>query len=55
MALIVISVDRYRLPDCKDEEFKEWLAFELGESMQMSLDNPLVDIDIEAEIREISY
>ena len=53
MALIVISVDRDKLPEHTDEEFKEWIEFEVRHMGYIPLSNPLYDIDLEAEVKEI--
>lgn len=54
MALIVISVDRAALPSHTDGQFEEWVKFNVGQKSDMSEDNPLSDIDMEARVREIS-
>jgi len=52
MALVVLSVDRDKLPEHTDEQFEEWVRFEVGDRGGMSADNPLQQ-DLEAEVREI--
>ncbi|HDX8426114.1 hypothetical protein ACEUAI_20910 [Aeromonas veronii] len=54
MALIVISVDRRTLPSHSDEQFEEWVQFNVGHRGNISSDNPLSDIDMTARVREIS-
>ena len=56
MALIVISVDRSSLPSHTDDQFEEWVEFNVGHRGGLSEDNPLADIDMEAiqEIVELS-
>ena len=54
MALIVISVDRASLPSHTDDQFEEWVEFNVGHRGGVSLDNPLAYIDMEARVREIS-
>lgn len=52
MALVVISIDRESLPEHTDEQFEEWVRFEVGDRGGMSADNPLT-LDLEAEVSEI--
>ena len=52
MALVVISIDRESLPDHTDEQFEEWVRFEVGDRGDLSGDNPLQQ-DLEAVVREI--
>jgi len=54
MALVVISVDRAKLPDHTDEQFEEWVMFCVGQRGGVSMENPLWEIDLEAQVREIS-
>lgn len=54
MTLIVISVDRASLPSHTDDQFEEWVEFNVGHRGGLSEDNPLADIDMEARVREIS-
>lgn len=54
MALVVISVDRAKLPDHTDEQFEEWVMFCVGQRGGISMGNPLCDLDLEARVREIS-
>ncbi len=51
MTLIVITVDRDLLPEHTDEQFEEWLRFEIGDRGEMSAENPLTQ-DLEAELKE---
>ena len=53
MALIVISVDREKLPPHTDEEFEEWVRFELGDNGSISTENALWKEGLEARVREI--
>lgn len=53
MALIVISVDREDLPEHTDEQFEEWVRFEVGHTGSLSNDNPMSDRDLDAYVREI--
>ncbi|MFO3797280.1 MAG: hypothetical protein ACK8QZ_08360 [Anaerolineales bacterium] len=53
MTLVVISVNRASLPSHTDEQFEEWVEFSVGHRGCVSQDNPLVDIDMEALVREI--
>jgi hypothetical protein len=53
MALIVISVDRDKLPTHTDAEFEEWLRFEVGDNGSISTKNRLWKEDLEARVREI--
>jgi len=54
MALVVISIDRDRLPANTDEQFEEWVMFQVGQRGSISMDNPLHDLDMEATVREFS-
>lgn len=54
MALIVISVDRASLPSHTDDQFEEWVEFNVSHRGGVSQDNPLADIDMDARVREIS-
>ena len=51
MELVSIGVSRKNLPEHTDEQYREWLMFQIGERGGISLDNPLSDIDLEAELR----
>jgi hypothetical protein len=51
MALIVISVDRDKLPTHTDAEFEEWVRFEVGDNGDISTENPLWKEDLEARVR----
>jgi len=53
MTLIVISVDRKELPEHTDEQFSEWVKFNVGHTGVISNDNPLHDLDMDASVREI--
>lgn len=53
MTLVTISIDRSKLPPHTDEEFWAWVGFELGQIGSISRANPLANIDIKAEVREI--
>ena len=53
MTLVVISVDRQDLPEHTDEQFELWVKYQVGALGGITLDNPLHDIDIEAEVKEI--
>ena len=39
--------------DCTQEEFSEWLYYELGYSGRIAMDNPCVDEQL--EITDINY
>jgi hypothetical protein len=39
--------------DCTQEEFREWLYYELGYSGSIKMDNPLADEQL--EITDINY
>lgn len=52
MALVVISIDRDRLPEHTDEQFEAWVKFQVGALGGISMDNPLHDLDMEASVRE---
>jgi hypothetical protein len=53
MALVVISIDRSRLPPHTDEQFEQWVMFCIGERGSIEVSNPLHDLDLEARVREI--
>ena len=53
MSLVMISIDRSKLPPHTDEEFEAWVKFEVGEIGSISRANPLANIDIEAEVLEL--
>ena len=53
MALVVISVDREALPEHTNEQFEEWIRYEVGETGEIKLNNPLRSYSLDAEVREI--
>ena len=53
MALVVISIDREKLPKHTEEQFHEWVAFCVGEAGGIRMSNPLHDLDMEARVMEI--
>lgn len=53
MTLVVISIDRDKLPKCTDEQFEAWVKYQVSALGGISFDNPLHDMDIEAEVREV--
>ncbi|MEW5056529.1 MAG: hypothetical protein AB1Y25_02805 [Cycloclasticus sp.] len=52
MALVVISIDRDKLPEHSDEQFEEWVRFEVGDRGDMSAANPIQE-SLSADVREI--
>ena len=52
MALIVISVDREKLPKHTDEEYRDWVRFSLHERRMIGMENPLFGIQFKAEVKE---
>jgi hypothetical protein len=52
MSLVVISIDRSKLPEHTQEQFEEWVKFGVGHTGGMSLENPLSEHDLAAEVRE---
>lgn len=54
MALVVISIDRSELPDHSDEEFEEWVRYQVGDTPHMEIANPLSSEDMQATVREVS-
>jgi hypothetical protein len=52
MALVVISVDRSKLPEHTDQQFDDWVKYCVGELGGISMDNPLHECDLEATVRE---
>ena len=53
MSLVVISIDRTKLPEHTDEEFEAWVKFCVGHLGGIPNDNPLSDYDIDATVKEI--
>ena len=54
MSLIVISIDREKLPPHTDEDFEEWVKFWVGEFDVLKDDNPLGDSHgMDAKVMEI--
>ena len=53
MALIVISVDREKLPEHTDIQFENWIKYKVGQWSSISIESPLSDIDLEAVVREM--
>lgn len=53
MTLVVISVDREHLPSHTEEEFEAWVRYQVGDTGGLKMPNPLADIDMDAEVREI--
>lgn len=53
MALVMISVDREKLPEHSDQEFESWVKYQVGALAGISNDNPMVDIDLEAQVLEV--
>ena len=54
MALVVISIDRDKLPEHTDEEFEQWVIFKVGDFVSLSREHPLLHFDLDATVREIS-
>lgn len=54
MTLVVISVNRDIFPPHTNENFEEWIKYNIGELSGISVDNPLSDFDMDAIVREIS-
>lgn len=54
MSLVVISIDREKLPEHTQEQFEEWVKFQVGHLGGMEMSNPLHVFDLEAEVMEIS-
>ena len=55
MTLIVISVDRELLPKHTDDDFEKWVEYQVGYRADISMKNPLHDLDMQAgsaEVRE---
>ena len=53
MALIVISIDRTKLPPHTDADFKAWVQFQVNEKRNILEDNPLYLCDMEATVGDI--
>lgn len=45
---VIIDVKMASLPPHTREEFEEWVKFQVGYQGGMSMENPLVDYDLEA-------
>lgn len=54
MALVVISIDRDKLPPHTYAQFVEWVHFHITMSGTCHKDNPLGIRDLEAEVKEVS-
>lgn len=52
MALVVINIDRDKLPEHTTEQFEEWVRFQVGHCGHMSAENP-IDTDLDATVMEI--
>lgn len=52
MALVVISIDRTKLPPHTDAQFEEWVKFCVGHLGGISMENPLHDLDMTATVKE---
>lgn len=52
MALVVISIDRNKLPPHTDAQFEEWVKFCVGHLGGISMVNPLHDLDMTATVKE---
>lgn len=53
MALVVLSIDRDKLPPHTDDDFREWVSFCVGERPDIDCSNPLWEEDLDADVREI--
>lgn len=53
MTLVVISVDREKFPEHTDEEFAAWVKYQVGDLGGVDMINPLYELDLEAEVKEI--
>lgn len=53
MTLIVININKSKLPQHTKEEFKEWIMFEVGHEGAMSTKNPLSDEQLKSNIFSI--
>ncbi len=54
MALVVISIDRDKLPPHTQEEFEAWVRFCVGDTGGIANSNPLCDMDMESRVVEFS-
>ncbi|GLQ31646.1 hypothetical protein [Litoribrevibacter albus] len=52
MALVVISIDRSKLPAHTQDEYEEWVEFKVGNGC-ISDENPLCDVDLKSTVKEI--
>ena len=53
MALIVIDVDRGYLPAHTEEEFVEWVKYSVGDTGTIPITNPLSEVEMYSEVKEI--
>ena len=53
MALIMISIDRLKMPKHTQEDFEEWVKYHVHQTI-ISEANPLADVEFEGVVREIS-
>ena len=54
MSLVVISIERYKLPEHTQEQFEEWVRYEVGDNPEIDMRNPLVVASFVATVKEIS-
>lgn len=40
MSLVVISIDRSKLPEHTSEQFEEWVKFNVGDTASISMETP---------------
>lgn len=52
MALVVINVDREHLPKHTEDEYEEWVKYCVGDKTDIDIKNPLIELDMDAEVRE---
>lgn len=52
MTLIVISVDRDELPSHTDEQFEEWIEYNVGARVGINIVSPLHDVSMISTVKE---
>lgn len=53
MASVLIDINRNKLPANTDEQFEEWVQYNVGQLGGIKLNNPLSAHDMEATVMDI--
>lgn len=53
MAFVLIDIDRTKLPAHTDEQFEEWVRYNIGQLGGIKSNNPLSTLDMEAMVMDI--